>query len=380
MPERSTVRGLRVLMTADALGGVYSYAINLSRELCRRGADVVLACMGPEPKPDQRAEAEAVPGLRLEHAPYSLEWMEEPWADVDRAGQWLLRIQREVRPDLVHLNGYSHAALPWGVPTVVVAHSCVLSWWRAAFGSDVPERFAVYRERVTRGLLHAQAVVAPSASMLQSLRDEYGYYGSGSVIFNGISPSEYYPRPKQPFYLAAGRLWDRAKNLELIVSAGGLLPWPVRVVGEGFYAPAGSRVQGTGRLTRAALARLMGEASVFLHPARYEPFGLAPLEAALSGAALVLGRLDSLLEIWGQAALYVSTEDPSELTHVATRLADDPAFRHALTTKAELRARQLSSAAMAEGYADLYWRMMAEANPPSPSTRPAASTAPSKVS
>src|SRR3954465_3139538 len=346
MPEHSAVRGLRVLMTTDAVGGVYSYAITLARELSRRGAEVTLACMGPEPKPDQRAEAEAVPGLRLEHAPYSLEWMEDPWADVDRAGQWLLRLERELRPDVVHLNGYCHAALPWSVPTVVVAHSCVLSWWRAAFGSDVPEHYHGYRERVTRGLLRANAVVAPSASMLRSLRDEYGYAGSASVIFNGISSRDYFRAPKQPFYLAAGRLWDRAKNLELIVSAGGLLPWPVRVVGEGFYTPNGSRVQGTGRLTRTALAQLMSEASVFLHPARYEPFGLAPLEAALSGAALVLGRLDSLLEIWGQAALYVSADDPSELAHAATRLADDPAFRHALASKAEQRAGELSSTAM----------------------------------
>src|SRR4051812_35421061 len=243
MSDHSVVRGLRVLMTTDAVGGVYSYAINLTRELCRRGAEVVLACMGPAPKPDQRAEAEAVPGLRLEHAPYSLEWMDEPWADVERAGHWLLRLARDLQPDLVHLNGYCHAALPWAVPTVVVAHSCVLSWWRAALGGDIPERYRTYRERVSSGLLHARAVVAPSASMLQSLRDEYRFAGEATVIFNGVSASDYFRRPKQPFYLAAGRMWDRAKNLELIVSAGELLPWPVWIVGEGFSAPGGSRVQ-----------------------------------------------------------------------------------------------------------------------------------------
>ena len=120
----------------------------------------------------------------------------------------------------------------------------------------------------------------------------------------------------------------------------------------------------------------MSEAPVFLHPARYEPFGLAPLEAALSGAALVLGRIDSLLEIWGQAALYVSTDDPSELAHTATRLADDQSLRHSLASKAELRARELSSAAMAEGYADLYRRVMAEAHHPSVAAQPAWLAAP----
>ncbi|HKO46412.1 MAG TPA: glycosyltransferase [Polyangiaceae bacterium] len=361
MSDESDIRGLRVLMTTDAVGGVFSYAMNLTRELCRRGAEVVLACMGPEPRRDQHAEVNAVPGLRLEHAPYSLEWMDEPWADVERAGDWLLGIARELGAQLVHLNGYCHATLPWGAPTVVVAHSCIASWWQAVLGTDVPKRHQGYLERVNTGLRHASAVVAPSAAMLKSLRRAHGYTGPASVIFNGISSAEYFRRPKHPFYLAAGRLWDRAKNIELIMSAAAELPWPVRVVGDGFLCSDGSRVQGTGRLTRADLAAIMGSASVFLHPARYEPFGLAPLEAALSGAALVLGRLDSLCEIWGDSALYVSTDDPGELAHAATRLADDAVLRHSLQARAEYRARELSSRTMADNYTQLYRRVLADA-------------------
>jgi glycogen synthase len=349
-------------MTTDAVGGVFSYAVSLTRELCRRGVDVVLACMGPEPKRDQRAEVESVAGLRLEHAPYSLEWMDEPWAEVDRAGEWLLGLAREFEPDIVHLNGYCHAALPWGVPTVVVAHSCVVSWWQAVLGTDLPERYRGYRERVTRGLDHASALVAPSASMLRSLREAYGYGGRASVIFNGISPSEYFRQPKQPFYLAAGRMWDRAKNMELIMNAAAKLPWPVRFVGESRVAEDGQQVRGEGRLARAELAQLMGKASVFLHPARYEPFGLAPLEAALSGAALVLSRLESLREIWGDAALYVSADDPEELARTATRLARDSILRHTLQGQAEARARELSSAAMADRYVELYEGLLTEAD------------------
>jgi glycosyltransferase involved in cell wall biosynthesis len=204
--------------------------------------------------------------------------------------------------------------------------------------------------------------------MLKSLRDSHDYSGPASVIFNGVSSVEYFRRPKQSFYLAAGRLWDRAKNLELVVAAGPQLPWPIRVVGEGFGDSGGSHVQSTGRLARAALARLMSEASVFLHPARYEPFGLAPLEAGLSGAALVLGRIDSLREIWGDAALYVATDDEDELVHTATRLANDPMLRHSLASKAERRARELSSERMADGYVELYRRTMAEAARPSVAT------------
>jgi len=361
MSNPADVRGLRVLMTTDAVGGVWSYALYLTRELCKRGAEVVLACSGPEPSPEQRAEVQAIPGLGLEHAAHSLEWMDDPWTDVDREGERLLQIARTFKPDLVHLNGYCHAALPWGVPTIVVAHSCVVSWWRSVFRDDPPERYREYRARVALGLSCCDTVVAPSASMLQSLREAYGYSGPAAVIFNGAPVIEYFRRPKQPFYLAAGRMWDRAKNLELVIHAAPRLPWPVRVAGEGIVGSEASPVQAMGRLARADLARVMSEASVFLHPARYEPFGLAPLEAGLSGAALILAGLDSLREIWGETALYVATEDPDELVDAATRLANDPMLRHSLARKAELRARELSSAAMARSYGELYRVTMAQA-------------------
>jgi len=268
MSEPSSVRGLRVLMTTDAVGGVFSYALNLTRELCRRGAQVLLLCMGPEPKADQRAEVEAVPGLQLEHAPYSLEWMDEPWESVDQAGQWLLERGREFGADVVHLNGYCHAALPWDAPTIVVAHSCISTWWRAVFRQDAPDRYGAYRDRVKLGLRQAGAVVAPSASLLKGIREAYGYAGKASVIFNGISSAEYFRQPKEPIFLAAGRLWDRAKNMDLIVKAAPQLPWPVHMVGEGFAGPGNNGVKNVGRLSRSGLARLMGTASVLLHPAR----------------------------------------------------------------------------------------------------------------
>ena len=73
-------------------------------------------------------------------APFALEWMKDPWADVDRAGAWLLALESQLHPDVVHLNGFCHAALPWRAPVVTVAHSCVCSWWRSVHGVQAPER------------------------------------------------------------------------------------------------------------------------------------------------------------------------------------------------------------------------------------------------
>jgi len=124
----------RVLLTADTVGGVWTYAVDLARGLSARGVEVALATMGAPLSDAQRETAERIPGLLVFESGFRLEWMEDPWRDVERAGDWLLGLEARFGPDLVHLNGYAHAALPWSAPKLVVAHSCVLSWWSAVKG------------------------------------------------------------------------------------------------------------------------------------------------------------------------------------------------------------------------------------------------------
>ena len=47
----------RVLMTADTIGGVWQYAVDLARGLGEYGVDVTLATLGGEPSAAQRSEA-----------------------------------------------------------------------------------------------------------------------------------------------------------------------------------------------------------------------------------------------------------------------------------------------------------------------------------
>ena len=85
---------MRVLMTADAVGWVWSYSLTLAGALARHGVSYTLAVMGPSPSTDQLDDAATVPGLQVEHRPFRLEWMEDPWSDVDAAGDWLLELAR----------------------------------------------------------------------------------------------------------------------------------------------------------------------------------------------------------------------------------------------------------------------------------------------
>jgi glycogen(starch) synthase len=354
----------KILMTADTVGGVWTYALELSRALAPAGCEVLLATMGAPPSADQQAEAAAVPNLRVAASAYKLEWMDDPWDDLAAAGAWLLDLAAEWQPDIIHLNGYAHAALPWGAPTVVVAHSCVLSWWRAVHGEDAPAAWDTYRSAVSAGLRAADLVVAPTAAMLAELARCYGQLAATAVINNGRDPALARLAPKQPHVLAAGRLWDSAKNLAALDAVAADLAWPVYIAGcdrhpEGGVAPH-RHVRPLGTLPFAELSERLGQAAIYALPARYEPFGLSVLEAAQAGCALVLGDIPSLRELWGEDALYVRPDDHAALRAALELLIDDARLRASLAQRAHERSQQWTPARMAAGYLAAYAQVAQE--------------------
>jgi glycogen synthase len=347
-------------MTTDTMGGVWTYAIQLSRGLVSRGVEVFLATMGGSLLPSQREEAvELGPRLHLCESRFRLEWMEEPWTDVAVAGRWLLALEQMHKPDVVHLNGYTHAALPWASPVLVAAHSCVFSWWHAVKRRPPPRRWAVYRDAVAAGLAAADLVVAPSAAMLDEARRHYGPIGPAKVIHNGIEPdAEEPPRAKEPSILCVGRLWDEAKNASVLAAIAARLPWPVKLAGE-TRRPDGGEVSfdGVTLLGRRSAREIRGEyrrARIYALPARYEPFGLSVLEAASAGCALVLGDIKSLREIWRDAALFVPPDDPEALRRAIAALIADDARREALSRAARAQAETLTATRMTDAYCEAY--------------------------
>lgn len=349
----------RVLMTADTVGGVWTYALELCRALAGDGVQVDLATLGAPLSLAQWAEAREVPGLSIHESSYQLEWMDDPWEDVRASGEWLLELEARLSPDIIHLNGYCHGALPWKTPVLVVAHSCVLSWWEAVKGESAPERYARYREEVARGLRAAERVVAPSKAMLAAAERLYGPFRATQVIANARRAESFPPGVKEPFVLAAGRLWDEAKNLAALDAVAPRLPFPVRVAGETQHPGGGDsarahHVQPLGRLTPSELAGWMARAAVYALPARYEPFGLSVLEAALAGCALVLGDIPSLREVWGDTALFVHPEDGDGLAEALKRLMADSVERERLAARAHARALTFTPRRMAEAYLELY--------------------------
>lgn len=365
---------MTILLTSDTVGGVWTYALDLMRSLPR--VRWILATMGDALRADQYGELREVQQLcdvTLCESRFALEWMPEPWRQVDEAGRWLLDLEAQHAPDIVHLNGYAHAALPFRAPTLVVAHSCVLSWWQAVKGEQAPPEWSCYRERVRAGLLAANAIAAPTRAMLGEIEALYGPLPQPEPRLQVLANGRTLPAAaraveveKEPFVFAAGRLWDEAKNIALLERAAPHLSWPVRVAGHGEHTEASVQngaLQLLGRIESRQVLGQMRRASIYALPARYEPFGLSILEAALCGCALVVGDIASLREVWGEAALFVPPDDERALAQAINALAQDDAWRAEMARRAGERAQRFSLRRFGESYERAYQDLLEARGP-----------------
>lgn len=347
----------RVLMTGDTVGGVWTYTMELAEALGSRGVEVMLAALGGPPTVEQRLEACRISNLELLASDFKLEWMDDPWRDVEQSGKWLLDLEEEYAPDVVHLNSLGHGAVPWSTPVIATAHSCVLSWWWAVKQCGAPASWNRYRDTVAATLNAANLVTAPSGQMADAVASHYGVTGC-RVIPNGRCRSRFARAVKEPFVLTAGRLWDEAKNVMAVAAIAPRLPWPVYIAGEDRH-PSGGRAEfpgctPLGRLAPDRLAEWYARAGIYALPARYEPFGLSALEAAHSGCALVLGDIPSLREVWGDTAVFVPPEDASALADAVRSLIADPKLRGRIAQASWDHARQYTPRNMADQYLDAY--------------------------
>src|SRR5205807_5024409 len=82
-----------------------------------------------------------------------------------------------------------------------------------------------------------------------------------------------------------------------------------------------------GPQSESQLRLLYSRAAIYAGTSRYEPSGMAILEAALSRCALILNDIPSLREIWGPAAVYFRTNDADSLAEAVRILSNDPQMR-----------------------------------------------------
>ena len=342
-------------MSADCVGGVWTYVADLVRAL--PDYEFVIATMGARPGDSQRAQIEALANAKLRVSDFELEWQPNPWGDVAASGDWLLELEREFAPDVVHLNGMAHGTVNFRAPKIVVAHSCVCSWWHAVKGADAPAQWNVYREKIGAGLRAADVVIAPTRALLDEFERIYGEFAPARVIHNGSPTIAATPgdTEEEPFVLGAGRLWDEAKNVELLERIAPDVEAPIRVAGHANAMGGEFRnVEALGFLPFSRMSAQMKRAAIWAHPARYEPFGLAILEAANRDCALVLSDIPTLRELWHDAAIFVSPGDDEGWIDALNGLIDAPAERNNWAARAQSRAERYGLERFGADYAEVY--------------------------
>lgn len=356
---------MHVLITSDTVGGVWTYTQELVTGLARAGHHITLVSFGKLPAPHQTAWMQTVPNLDYRPTEYRLEWMEVADRDIEESRRFLEMLVEEVRPDVLHFSQYCYGDLDVDLPRIVVAHSDVVSWWVAVHGSEPDESpwIRKYREHVMNGLRGADVIVAPSQWMLDAIMRHYFRPPNGAVIHNGRTPSLFDPeRAKEDFVLTVGRIWDPAKQIQLLLlrpmqSRISIVGWQEEPGKEGKESVLRGRenVELLGPKSQLELRELYARAAVYAATSRYEPFGLSPLEGAFSRCALLMNDNPVFHELWGDSAIYFQRDDPDDLAAQLHRLQCDSKLRQEYGTRAYETARaKFTATSMVEQYEEIY--------------------------
>lgn len=346
-----------ILMTLDAVGGVWRYAIDLCKAL---GAiDFVLVGLGPAPSQGQQLEVARLPNAQLIWLDEPLDWMAAREEELEPLAGRLAHLAARHKADLLHLNLPSQASLlEVDCPIIVVSHSCVATWWQAVKGGRLPEQWR-WQETCNRaGFEAADMVLAPSRSHADLLARCYGPIRRLRVVANATGAAPSGASDKQPFVFAAGRWWDEGKNGLVLDRAARSCTWPVVMAGscrngQG-QAVALSHARQVGELAHQETQELIGRAGIVASPSLYEPFGLVALEAARAGAALVLADIPTYRELWDGAAVFADPRDASSFACAINRFAVSPDLRAEFGWRAARGAERFSLQAQADAVRDAY--------------------------
>ncbi len=240
----------RVLITLDAVGGVWRYAIDVARGLQAQGVACLLVGFGPEPDAAQRAEC-GRDELIWTHEP--LDWMVSEGVALDEGTGMLASLAREWKADVLHLNLPSQACgLAEGCPVVVASHSCVPTWWRAVQGSRSSEARGHGKSSAIRpGSSAPMRLLCPAKATVRRWTRFIGAMPRFHVIHNASSV-EAADAPKDKVVLSVGRWWDPGKNGAVLDEAAATIPWPVILAGP-LTGPTGQNITFRNARTPGAL-------------------------------------------------------------------------------------------------------------------------------
>jgi glycosyltransferase involved in cell wall biosynthesis/phosphoheptose isomerase len=363
---------LAVLGGVDA-GGQNVFVAALSREVARRGHEVVVYTRREGPEVPGRVEL--CPGVWVEHVdagPAAVLPKDDLFAHMAAFADYLGRAWRGWRPDVVHAHFWmsGHASLlaaePLGIPVLQTFHALGVVKRRHQGSEDTsaPERLDVERSIVARA---ARVLPTCSDEVFELLR--LGADNARlSVVPCGVDLDLFSPdgpveerRGDRRRLVYVGRLVQR-KGIGNVISALPRLPGVELVVAGGppvaelDHDPEGrrlralaeelgvaDRVELRGRVDRPDLPALIRSADAVVAVPWYEPFGIVPLEAMACGVPVVAtavgGMIDSVVD--QRTGVHVPPRDPDRLAEALADLLAHPAARRRYGAAGVKRARRL---------------------------------------
>ena len=267
-------------------------------------------------------------------------------------------LRRFYNPPMVATKGVA-AAVEAIAPDVVDYHfRWSPSWNRAFRAMRVPGKVATIHNTYGEGtgplvalsrlndklylrtLRHAQRVLCVS----DFVRQEFARHGAKlarmDVSYNAVDPPANEPVSSQetlapkPYAVAVCRMvplkgldllleaWPQVHELDLVLVGDG--PHRAKLAQRAERLGLRGRVRFTGWVSEDEKVRLLRGAIVYLHPSRFEAFGLSILEAMAEGAPVVCSDAGGIPEAVGSAGPLLR-RDAALWTTAINRLADDPA-------------------------------------------------------
>lgn len=345
-------RSLRVAVLCDFLEEQWP-SMNLVGDMLTQNlqGDSLEDIHSTQVRPELKWRLSKTPGLRGRWTARNCDRLLNRFIDYPH---WLRRRAKDF--DLFHIVDHSYGQLVHDLPcerTVVTCHDldtfrCVLDPQR----DPRPNWFRFLSRKILEGFRRAAHVIAVS----QATRDELLRYELFpperiTVIPNGLHPSCSF-LPRQDADAAVDTLLgDQARNRVWLLSVGNTLPRKrldvlLRVFAEvhrdvpearllrvgGFNATqeqlirelnAGPAIVNLPFLERDVLAAVYRRATILLHTADAEGFGLPVIEALACGCPVVASDLPVLREIGGPSVCYCPVGDVPAWRLTLTNLLDE---------------------------------------------------------
>jgi glycogen(starch) synthase len=353
---------MRVLITTDTIGGIWTFTRELATGLLEAGCAIVFVSFGASPNGQQQQWACNMQRRRRSQFHFiannlPLEWMQANESAYTQSARSLQHSMEKFQVDVVHCNQFCFGALPTDRPKVITAHSDVLSWAVSCRADELDDSdwLRRYRSLVQNGLAGAQALIAPTRWMSEALRESFDLPEDRRVIANGRSILAAPHKLGKLQAITAGRFWNEAKNFGLLREVSP--PIPLLTAGEiscdGASAPSVlGTVRGLGPLPEDDRLTMFRESELYICSSRYKPFGLAPLEAALCGCAVLANDIPSLREVWQDGALYFN--DAASLSELLRKLHGDRSLLEAAKARSSVRAQIYNRGKMTSSYLALF--------------------------